>query len=168
MKTGCALRKQNEDTRLRSLMKRSRPVSFLRFQISSLAEGVFIPSSAPQGRLHSPTKKQPFGCFFVGDLAGIPRLRAGPGTALDCPRQSIHSRAPRTPSLYQKEAPHKGVLLFGTPDGIRTHDLRLRRATLYPAELPAHFQEPCHYTNIRCKRQEKVFPLFSVLFLSYS
>lgn len=24
------------------------------------------------------------------------------------------------------------------PDGIRTHDLRLRRPTLYPAELQAH------------------------------
>ena len=28
--------------------------------------------------------------------------------------------------------------LSGTPGGIRTHDLLLRRQTLYPAELRAH------------------------------
>ena len=33
------------------------------------------------------------------------------------------------------------TLIFqcGAPDAIRTHDLRLRRPTLYPAELRVHF-----------------------------
>ena len=31
------------------------------------------------------------------------------------------------------------LLLFSDPDGIRTHDPRLRRALLYPAELPDQF-----------------------------
>ena len=30
------------------------------------------------------------------------------------------------------------IVLYGGRDGIRTHDLWLRRPTLYPAELPAH------------------------------
>ena len=32
----------------------------------------------------------------------------------------------------------KSTTLFGTPDGIRTHDLQSRSLTLYPAELRAH------------------------------
>ena len=36
--------------------------------------------------------------------------------------------------------------------GARTHDLSLRRATLYPTELRAHVQEPLMFMTIRCRR----------------
>ena len=37
------------------------------------------------------------------------------------------------------------IVLSGTPGGIRTHDLSLRRAALYPAELQAHILENASY-----------------------
>ncbi len=39
-----------------------------------------------------------------------------------------------------KKAPSKGNFFNGAPGEIRTHDLCLRRATLYPAELRAHYK----------------------------
>ena len=42
---------------------------------------------------------------------------------------------------------------FCTPDTIRTYDLRLRRALLYPAELPGHIK-PRNLMN--CLRLLKV------------
>ncbi len=45
--------------------------------------------------------------FYYGDPYGTPRLRAGRGTALTCPRQAIHSRALRVPTRrIQKQTPH--------------------------------------------------------------
>ena len=34
------------------------------------------------------------------------------------------------------------IITFGTPDRIRTYGLRLRKPTLYPAELRVHMIEP--------------------------
>ena len=35
------------------------------------------------------------------------------------------------------------IYFYGAPGGSRTHDLRLRRPTLYPAELQAHSISDC-------------------------
>ena len=53
----------------------------------------------------------------------------------------------------------KSTTLFGTPDGIRTHDLQSRSLTLYPAELRAHL--PIYYskTSAGCKEAFVVFSL---------
>ncbi len=40
------------------------------------------------------------------------------------------------PSLSAiKNGPYRWAIFYGTPDTIRTYDLRLRKPTLYPAEL---------------------------------
>ena len=52
-------------------------------------------------------------------------------------------------TVFQTKAPIRSpnslrgshLLLAGALGEIRTHDLRLRRATLYPAELQAHYLE---------------------------
>ena len=82
--------------------------------------------------------------MHFGTPDGIPRLRASrlglrgaPGTPLRAlgsnPVFSIEKCCPRP---LDKDS------IFGTPDGIRTHDLWLRRPTLYPAELLAHILKP--------------------------
>lgn len=40
--------------------------------------------------------------------------------------------------LFDKKVRKTAPFQFGTADGIRTHDLWLRRPTLYPAELQPH------------------------------
>ncbi len=47
------------------------------------------------------------------------------------------SQKPRVGAIYEKGHPMGGLLIYGPPQRIRTSDLRLRRATLYPAELGA-------------------------------
>ncbi len=104
--------------------------------------------------------------FFHSTPDGIPRLRAGRGAALTCPRHVIHSRAVRIPSTMactKTDTPTGGVR-FGTPDGIRTHDLWLRRPTLYPAELPAHMPSFSGGLAIIAKPSEKGKGFFRVFF----
>ena len=62
--------------------------------------------------------------FFVGAGGGTPRLRAGRGAALMCPRHIIHSRALRVPirEICKTTGPADGgACHFGDPYGTRTH-----------------------------------------------
>ena len=43
----------------------------------------------------------------------------------------------------KEKAPHKWGIFFGEPGRIRTGDLRLRKPTLYPAELRVQNAELC-------------------------
>lgn len=57
------------------------------------------------------------------------------------PNQGIRSRQiPKGPAM-------RALLVSGAPEGIRTPDLCLRRAALYPAELRAH---PANHTSFGC------------------
>ena len=93
----------------------------------------------PKGR---PTRGRPFLVRRTGFPAcgrASARLWSAPGTPFTpAPFESLFLNIPKRTS-------HKGTSFFGTPDGIRTHDLWLRRPTLYPAELPAHMLSQTAY-----------------------
>ena len=52
-----------------------------------------------------------------------------------------------------------GLFIFGTPEGIRTSDLPLRRRLLCPAELLVHIRILEHFTQfpVRCQGYAKKF-----------
>ena len=54
-------------------------------------------------------------------------------------------------SAIEKTA-SKGSFFYGTLGAIRTHDLWLRKPTLYPAELRVHTQLHNFITNYHCKQ----------------
>ena len=58
--------------------------------------------------------------------------------------QKQHNRHKKT----TKKKLLSGCFYFGTPDRIRTCDLRLRRPLLYPAELRAHTYMCCHGAGV--------------------
>ncbi len=51
------------------------------------------------------------------------------------------------------------LILLGGRGGIRTRDLRLRRPTLYPAELPARF---CRKNACKVNMYENQYPTSSI------
>lgn len=65
--------------------------------------------------------------------AGLKPLPA-PAPLCGLSSNQVRFKVPITP---YKNTPALGVFLYGAPGEIRTHDLCLRRATLYPAELRA-------------------------------
>ena len=88
--------------------------------------------------------------LFFGDPYGIPRLRAGRGTALTCSRQVIHSRALRVPKgVYKIRSPtNGGTPYFGDPYGTRTHVTAVKGRCLN------------HLTNGPYKKRSKRCALF--------
>ncbi len=87
---------------------------------------------------------------YFGDPYGTPRLRAGRGTALTCPRQVIHSRALRVPKgVYKIRSPtNGGTPYFGDPYGTRTHVTAVKGRCLN------------HLTNGPYKKRSKRCALF--------
>ena len=91
------------------------PYAFLRFP-GLRGRGGNCPKKK-QNPNPSPTWKIWFGFVCFGDPYGTPRLRAGRGAALACPRHAIHSRAlrvPRETGIIKNKQPTFGELLvFG-------------------------------------------------------
>ncbi len=54
------------------------------------------------------------------------------------------------------------MLLRGALEGIRTPDLLVRSQTLYPTELPAHFQLP-EYVNTFIRKNQHLFLNFFII-----
>ena len=51
-------------------------------------------------------------------------------------------------NITKNKTPRMGASVFGTADGIRTHDLQSRSLALYPAELQPHMGAlPKHYSK---------------------
>ena len=75
------------------------------------------------------------------------------GNSMLRPLSAQNMAAPRSPRHRQSKRPVllRRTGLFGTPDAIRTHGLRSRSPTLYPAELRAHIQ-------LRAKPEKRLEP----------
>ena len=111
-------------------------------------------------RMQQKTNIHPENIYFYGAPGGsrthsVARkgLPKGGLPPLVSPPKAQGNPSPETPAVvgspccslssHKPHVAYRHLLLFGAPGGSRTHDLWLRRPTLYPAELQAHSISDC-------------------------